>query len=85
LGAHHRFLVQSQLRQLDFFDQQVRELDQEIAQRLGVPNGPDDAEHPDPSGDPTATEEARGAPVRSRGFREHAADFRAAASSQAPQ
>jgi plasmid stability protein len=25
LGAHHRFLVQSQLRQLDFFDQQVRE------------------------------------------------------------
>ena len=36
LGDHHRFLVESQLQQLDFFDQQIRALDQEIAHRLGV-------------------------------------------------
>lgn len=54
LGEHHRFLLQSQLRQLDFFDQQVRELDQEIAHRLGVPSGPD---NPDPSGDLPPKEE----------------------------
>jgi len=35
LGDHHRFLLESQLRQLDFFDQQIRELDHEIAHRLG--------------------------------------------------
>lgn len=47
LGAHHRFLLSSQLRQLDFFDKQLAELDLEIAHRLGVPHGPDE---PDPSG-----------------------------------
>jgi hypothetical protein len=34
----------SQLRQLDFYDSQLTELDQEIARRLGVPSGPDDPE-----------------------------------------
>jgi transposase len=34
LGAHHRFLLQSQLRQVDFFDHQIWELDQEIAHRM---------------------------------------------------
>jgi transposase len=47
LGDHHRFLLTSQLRQLDFFDLQLSELDQEIAHRLGIDQGPDD---PDPSG-----------------------------------
>jgi len=45
LSENHRFLLKSQLRQLDFLDGQLRELDQEIAQRLGLPSGPDD---PDP-------------------------------------
>ncbi len=35
LGDHHRFLLESQLRQLDFFALQIREIDQEIAHRLG--------------------------------------------------
>jgi hypothetical protein len=34
----------SQLRQLDFYDTQIAELDQEIARRLGVQLGPDDPE-----------------------------------------
>jgi transposase len=62
LGDHHRFLLQSQLRQLDF-DQQVRELDQEIAHRLGLPSGPADPETPDPSDDLPAKEEASETPV----------------------
>jgi len=44
LRDHHRFLLTSQLRQLDFYDSQIAELDQEIARRLGVPTGPDDPE-----------------------------------------
>ncbi len=63
LGDHHRFLLQSQLRQLDFFDQQVRELDQEIAHRMGLPSDPDDPDVPDPSGDLPAKEEAKETPV----------------------
>ena len=47
LREHHRFLLTSQLRQLDFYDAQIAELDHEIARRLGVPPGLDD---PDPSG-----------------------------------
>ncbi len=35
LREHHRFLLKSQLRQLDFYDTQISELDQEIARRLG--------------------------------------------------
>src|SRR5258708_5143124 len=65
LGAHHRFLLQSQLRQLDFFHHQIWELDQEIAHRLGVPSGPDDPENPDPSVDLAATEGGSEAPVPS--------------------
>jgi transposase len=65
LGDHHRFLLQSQLRQLDFFDQQVRELDQEIAHRLGVPSGPADPDPPDPSSPLPATEERSESPVPS--------------------
>ncbi len=63
LGDHHRFLLQSQLRQLDFFDLQVRELDQEIAHRLGLQSDPDDPETPDPSDDLPAKEEASETPV----------------------
>ena len=44
LRDHHRFLLTSQLRQLDFYDMQIAELDQEIARRLGVQIGPDDPE-----------------------------------------
>ena len=47
LRDHHRFLLTSQLRQLDFYDTQIAELDQEIARRLGVQTGPDD---PEPQG-----------------------------------
>jgi transposase len=47
LREHHRFLLTSHLRQLDFYDAQIAELDHEIARRLGVPRGPDD---PDPLG-----------------------------------
>lgn len=54
LSAHHRFLLKSQLGQLDFFDRQLAELDQEVAQRLGIPSGPDD---PAPSAG-SATQEA---------------------------
>jgi transposase len=63
LSEHHRFLLQSQLRQLDFFDEQVAELDQEIAHRLGVPSGPDDPEDPDPSGNLPSKEEISEATV----------------------
>jgi transposase len=49
LGEHHRFLLKSQLRQLDFYDTQISELDQEIARRLGVQSGPQDPD-PDPTG-----------------------------------
>jgi transposase len=62
LGAHHRFLLASQLRQLDFFDQQIRQLDQEIAHRLGVPSGPDDPDTPD---NLPATEQSRETPAPS--------------------
>ncbi len=47
LREHHRFLLCSHLRQLDFYDAQIAELDQEIARRLGVPMEPDD---PEPGG-----------------------------------
>ncbi len=47
LGEHHRFLLGSQLRQLDFYDAQIAELDREIARRLGVQTGPGDS---DPTG-----------------------------------
>jgi transposase len=58
LREHHRFLLKSQLRQLDFLDEQVGELDHEIAQRLGIPRGPDD---PDPSTGQPATEQGAAA------------------------
>jgi transposase len=54
LSEHHRFLLKSQLRQLDFFDGQLAELDHEIAQRLGLPSGQDDL---DPSAGQPANEE----------------------------
>jgi transposase len=44
LSDHHRFLLASQLRQVDFFDQQIREIDQEVAHRLGLPSDPSDPE-----------------------------------------
>jgi transposase len=65
LGDHHRFLLQSQLRQLDFFDQQIRELDQEIAHRLGVSSGPDDPDTPDPSDTLPAKEQRTETPAPS--------------------
>ncbi len=42
LRDHHRFLLTSHLRQLDFYDAQIAELDHEIARRLGVPTEPED-------------------------------------------
>jgi transposase len=65
LGDHHRFLLESQLRQLDFFDQQIRELDQEIAHRLGVQSGPDDPDTPDTPDTLPAKEERRETPAPS--------------------
>jgi transposase len=58
LSEHHRFMLRSQLRQLDFYDTQIGELDQEIARRLGVQTelDPDD---PAPSdGGPTSEQHA---------------------------
>lgn len=55
LSEHHRFLLGSQLRQIDFLDGQLAELDQEVAQRLGLPIDPDD---PDPSAGQRTKEEA---------------------------
>jgi transposase len=63
LGDHHRFLLESQLRQLDFLTLQIREIDQEIAHRLGVPSEPDAPNVPDLSSDLWAKEEARETPV----------------------
>ncbi len=45
------------MRQLDFFDKQLAELDQEIAQRLGVESRPDDPDDPDPLADQPTTEQ----------------------------
>jgi transposase len=57
LGDHHRFLLESQLRQLDFFTFQIREIDQEIAHRLGLQSDPDDPESADSTGSLPAKEE----------------------------
>ena len=59
LRNHHRFLLTSQLRQLDFYDLQIAELDQEIARRLGVQTGPDDPELQ--GGEPTSVQPASSA------------------------
>jgi transposase len=63
LGEHHRFLLASQLRQLDFFTFQVRELDQEIAHRLGLQSGLDDPETVDPTDMSPAQEETLDPPT----------------------
>jgi hypothetical protein len=47
LSEHHRFLLASQLRPLDFFDHQLLELDQEMAHRMGLSSGAHDADDPD--------------------------------------
>ncbi len=57
LTDHHRFLLASQLRQLDFLTVQVREIDQEIAHRLGLQSDPDDPEPADSTGSLPAKEE----------------------------
>jgi len=62
LSAHHRFLLASQLRQLDFFDHQLRELDQEIAHRMGLSSEAPDPDGPDGPPDLPAKEEAAEAP-----------------------
>ena len=51
--------LSSQLRQLDFYDLQIAELDQEIARRLGVQTGPDDLEPQ--GGEPTSGQPASSA------------------------
>src|SRR5260221_3821562 len=53
LRDHHRFLLTSQLRQLDFYDLQIAKLDQEIARRLGVQTVQD---NPEPPGDGLASD-----------------------------
>jgi hypothetical protein len=58
MREHSRFLLKSQLRQLDFYDTQIAELDQEITRRLGVQIGPDDPEPlvgPPTSGQPASS------------------------------
>lgn len=57
LGDHHRFLLASQLRQLDFLTVQLREIDQEIAHRLGLQSDPADPEPADSTGSLPANEE----------------------------
>jgi len=69
LSEHHRFMLKSQLRQLDFYDTQIGELDQEIARRLGVQTEPDEGDpDPDPSeGGPTRGQRARQPTTRRTG------------------
>jgi transposase len=50
LGDHHRFLLESQLRQLDFLSFQIREIDQEIVHRWGLQSDPDNPEPADSTG-----------------------------------
>ncbi len=57
LSEHHRFLLASQLRQLDFFDHQLLELDQEIAHRMGLSSGAHDPDDPDGTPDVPTKEE----------------------------
>jgi transposase len=57
LTDHHRFLLESQLRQLDFLTVQLRELDQEIAHRLGLQSDPANPESLDSTGLLPAKEE----------------------------
>jgi hypothetical protein len=66
LGAHHRFLLHSQLQQLDFFDQQIRELDQEIAHRLGLCSDAQDPELPDATSPVPTKQETNQTPVPTR-------------------
>lgn len=54
LSQHHRFLLSSQLRQLDFLETQLDELDQEIAKRLGLESS---------SGKPEACDEIQDEPT----------------------
>jgi transposase len=60
LSPHHHFLLTAQLRQLDVLDAQLAELDQEIAQRLGIPSGPDT---PDSSEGQPSTAQTQEGPV----------------------
>ncbi|GCF09686.1 IS110 family transposase [Dictyobacter arantiisoli] len=46
LRAHHRFVLSQHLAHLDFLSQQIEAFDQQIAEQLGLGNGPED---PDPS------------------------------------
>lgn len=62
LSAHHRFLLASQLQQLDFFDHQLLELDQEIAHRLGLSSGAHDSDDPDGPPDVPTKEETSETP-----------------------
>jgi hypothetical protein len=50
LGDHHRFLLESQLRQLAFLSFQIRQIDQEIVHRLGLQSDPDNPEPADSIG-----------------------------------
>jgi transposase len=60
LSPHHHFLLTAQLRQLDFLDAQLAALDQEVAQRLGIPSGPDT---PDSSEGQPSTAQTQEGPV----------------------
>jgi len=62
LSEHHRFLLASQLRQLDFFDHQLLELDQEIAHRMGLSSGAHDPDDPDGTPDVPTKEETSETP-----------------------
>jgi transposase len=57
LSEHHRFLLASQLRQLDFFERQLLELDQEIAHRMGLSSGAHDPDDPEGTPDVPTKEE----------------------------
>ena len=77
LSAHHRFLLQSQLRHLDFYDTRIAELDQEIARRLEGQTSPQD-----PRPDPTGDEPTSGQPIPST---EHTSEAAQSAAAPSPQ
>jgi transposase len=61
-SEHHRFLLASQLRQLDFFDHQIQELDQEIAHRMGLSSDAHDPDGPDATSNLPTKEETQEPP-----------------------
>jgi hypothetical protein len=67
LAEPHRFLLASQLRQVDCFDQQIGQIEQELAGRLGLQSDPSEPEPAEPIGPLPAKEETTRPPETAEG------------------